>query len=81
MALHIRLGRWLTAFCLVIGLLLVGGLGPRPATAELRIDVTQGRADPMPIAIGDFSASETASAQIGRDMAGVISANLQRSGL
>jgi TolB protein len=81
MTRHIRLGRWLTALFLVVGLLQVGGAGLRPANAELRIDVTQGRADPMPIAVGDFSASETASAQIGRDMAGVISANLQRSGL
>ena len=69
--------------CLVPGGLMPGGLGAGSgaAQAELRIDVTQGRADPMPIAISDFSAKDIASAKIGRDMASVISANLERSGL
>lgn len=51
------------------------------ARAELRIDITQGKVDPLPVAIADFSGSNGESAQIGRDIAAVIAANLERSGL
>ncbi len=51
------------------------------AHAELRVDITQGKAEPMPIAVADFFGSTGSDAQIGRDMAGVIAADLQRSGL
>lgn len=81
MTLHTRLGRSLAALILVQLVAWSAGLATGTAVAELRIDVTQGRADPMPIAIGDFSATDIPSTKIGRDMAGVISANLQRSGL
>jgi TolB protein len=81
MAVHVRSVRWLTAIFLVQLMAWSASVFVAPAQAELRIDVTQGRADPMPIAIGDFSAADIASTKIGRDMAGVISANLQRSGL
>ena len=49
--------------------------------ADLRIDVTQGRADPMPIAITVFKSNESKIANIGKKISGVISANLERSGL
>jgi TolB protein len=70
-------------FVVLLACLVPGGLaaGAGAAQAELRIDVTEGRADPMPIAISDFSSQDTKSANIGRDMASVISANLERSGL
>ena len=64
--------------CLVLASLLYTG---QMARAELRIDVTQGRADPMPIAVADFVTRDPASTQIGEDLAGVIAANLERSGL
>lgn len=51
------------------------------ASAELRVDITQGKAEPLPIAVTDFFGAGGNDAQIGRDMAGVIAANLQRSGL
>ena len=73
--------RMISAFrllCLLAGsLLAVPGL----AGAELRIDVTEGRADPMPIAIADFGGQDVAATKIGRDIAGVVSANLERSSL
>jgi TolB protein len=56
-------------------------LNAEMALAELRIDVTQGRADPMPIAINSFTGSDTKFDQIGKDIAEVISADLERSGL
>ena len=53
----------------------------RPARAELRIDVGQGFVSPMPIAIPDFFAQDGVSAQVGVDVASVVSADLERSGL
>ncbi|HEY5339272.1 MAG TPA: Tol-Pal system beta propeller repeat protein TolB [Rhizomicrobium sp.] len=47
-----------------------------PAAAQLRVDVTQGNVQPLPIAIPDFI-SDPAGAQI----AGVVRADLDRSGL
>lgn len=52
-----------------------------PAQAELRIDVTRGKADPLPIAIPDFMGSTAEDNDMGRRMVQVISANLNRSGL
>ena len=51
------------------------------ARAELRVDITQGKAEPLPIAVTDFFGTGGEEARIGRDMAGVIAADLQRSGL
>lgn len=52
-----------------------------PAAAELRIDITQGKVEPLPIAVTDFAGGAGEEARIGRDMAQVIAANLERSGL
>jgi TolB protein len=52
-----------------------------PASAELRIDITRGKVEPMPIAIPPFAGSGGDEAQTGRDMAQVVSADLERSGL
>lgn len=51
------------------------------ASAELRVDITQGNAEPLPIAVTDFFGATGEDARIGREMAAVISADLQRSGL
>ncbi len=51
-------------------------LQPRRAAAELRIDITRGKVEPMPIAIPDF-----AGGGIGHDIPQVISADLGGSGL
>lgn len=52
-----------------------------PALAELRVDITQGRVEPMPLAVMDFTGEDTQAAQIGKQMAQVIAADLERSGL
>ena len=49
--------------------------------AELRIDVTQGRADPMPIAVTIFKSDGIKNKNVGKKISTVISANLERSGL
>ena len=45
------------------------------------IDVSRARVEPIPIAIPDLGGADGSSSQLGRDMAGVISADLARSGL
>ena len=45
------------------------------------IDVTRARVEPIPIAITDLGGHDGASAQLGRDIAGVITNDLARSGL
>ncbi len=52
-----------------------------PARAELRIDITRGHVEPMPIAVSPFYGDRPQETQIGRDITSVISANLERSGL
>ena len=49
--------------------------------AELRIDITSGKVEPVPIAIPAFSGGAANESQAGRDIAGVVSADLERSGL
>ena len=71
-----RKGAILAALCLAIT-----GLGalaaPPSARAQVEVDVNQGAIQPLPIAIPAF----TSSGQVGADIARVISANLERSGL
>src|SRR5580704_12499590 len=55
------------------------GLAPRPACAIVRLDVTQGNIQPIPIALPDFGA--TGEAETAHDVTQIIAANLQRSGL
>jgi len=55
--------------------------GIRPAAAVLRLDVTQGNVQPMPIAVTDFGAGAPNEGEMARNVSGIISANLRRSGL
>lgn len=51
------------------------------AKAEVNIDVTQGIVEPVPIAIASFYDSSGGQAALGKQMAAVISTNLERTGL
>ena len=66
------------AVSLVLVLLMAGAW---PALAELRIDITEGKVEPLPIAITDFVGAAPEEARYGRDISGVIAADLERSGL
>src|SRR5262249_56160993 len=67
----------LTRRRLLVGAGALGVVARRSAGAVLRLDITQGNVQPMPIALPDFvSESDT-----GRNVTAVISGNLQRSGL
>ncbi len=52
-----------------------------PARAELVVDITRGFVEPLPVAVTDFFGETPDEARVGRDIAGVISGNLERSGL
>lgn len=51
------------------------------ARAEIRVDVTRGKIEPLPVAIPTFYAKNDADKEMGYKIAQVISANLRRSGL
>lgn len=51
------------------------------AQAELKIDVTRGQVNPMPIAIPEFSGGAGVDPELGRNLVEVISGDLTRSGL
>ena len=51
-----------------------------PARAQLVIDINEGVADPLPIAVTDF-VGQGEDAVLGQDIAQVIAADLERSGL
>ncbi|HVY84105.1 MAG TPA: Tol-Pal system beta propeller repeat protein TolB [Caulobacterales bacterium] len=85
-----RMIRTISATLTVMALLLVVGgpsqaqtpAAPPPAApGRLHIDITQGNLNPMPIAIPAFIATSPNAAQVGGDIASVISADLDRSAL
>ena len=64
---------------LLLAALLAIGLAVRPAAALVELNVTKGNVQPLPIAITPFLGG--ADAQLGANIAGVISDDLRRSGL
>ena len=60
-------------------LLLLGAA--MPVHAVVKIDITAGNVDPLPVAITRFVGADADTAKIGAGMTEVISANLARSGL
>ncbi|MBL8835256.1 MAG: Tol-Pal system protein TolB [Alphaproteobacteria bacterium] len=67
------------------GAMLLGGLASatalRPAQAQLRIDITRGRVEPMPIAVSPFFAAQEGERQYGDNIPQVVADDLERSGL
>ena len=57
------------------------GFPTRHAAAVLKLDVTQGNVQPVPIAIPDFIGVATQDPALGRNVSQIIASNLQRSGL
>ena len=52
-----------------------------PALAALKVDVNQGNIQPLPIAAPDFAAASPGDAAAGQNIAKVVRADLERSGL
>jgi TolB protein len=59
----------------------MAGLHVAPARAALRLDITRGNVQPMPIAIPDFIPGSPGDAETARTVTQVITNNLGRSGL
>ncbi|HWK46082.1 MAG TPA: Tol-Pal system beta propeller repeat protein TolB [Stellaceae bacterium] len=75
-------GRRTTLFALAVAVFAMAmPASPLPARAEVTLDITKGTVQPLPIALPDFSGTNPAETQTGRDMTSVISADLERSGL
>ncbi|MCI5049311.1 MAG: Tol-Pal system beta propeller repeat protein TolB [Rickettsiales bacterium] len=55
-------------------------LATQPAFAQIKINITQGHTDPLPIAVTELTGESSAS-DVGADIAQVIEGNLERSGL
>lgn len=62
---------------------IVAGLAalPPPAGAQLRVDITRGTVQPLPIAVPEFYGAQPREAEFGKNIADVIAADLERSGL
>ncbi len=56
-------------------------LAVRSAAAEVRLDITQGNVQPMPIAIPDFLGGAATDNDTAQSVSQIITANLRRSGL
>src|SRR5216684_4934382 len=69
---------FLRSIGLAAALIVAGSLAAR---AELHLDITKGKIEPLPIAIPDFAGNAPNEIQLGRDVTQVISADLERSGL
>ena len=54
---------------------------PYFASADLRIDITQGNTEPIPMAILEFNNNSKEEKQISKDINNVVKNNLSRSGL
>ncbi|MBU6476118.1 MAG: Tol-Pal system protein TolB, partial [Alphaproteobacteria bacterium] len=67
-------------YVLAVFAILVFGCAT-PARADLKIDVTRGEVNPLPIAIPDFSGSVSDNPQLGQELVQVISHDLDSSGL
>ncbi|MCP4327774.1 MAG: Tol-Pal system protein TolB [Alphaproteobacteria bacterium] len=76
MKMAVPSSRWLAVLAALLFLIL-----PQDGRAELRIDITRGNVEPLPIAIVAFHGDVEEAARIGADISSVISSDLERSGL
>jgi TolB protein len=65
---------------IVVAALALAIVAAAPARAELHLDITRGKIEPMPIAIPDFSGGANGGSAA-HDVTQVLSADLERSGL
>lgn len=65
----------------LFALVLVAGVLPMAAQAQLQIDINRANIEPLPIAVTDIHGETDTTADLGREIADVIRGNLNRSGL
>ena len=51
------------------------------ARADIHVDITKGISEPIPVAITNFASADSNAAQIGSQISGVVTSDLERSGL
>ena len=61
--------------------LAVAGMGADPLSAQLRVDITSGRVEPMPIALSPLFGASAEDSSLGAAMMDVVAADLEGSGL
>ncbi|NMM42939.1 Tol-Pal system protein TolB [Rhodospirillaceae bacterium KN72] len=66
---------------LALAVVILGTALSGPARAEVRIDITRGNVEPMPIAISEFFGLSAPETELGKNIADVIQNNLVNSGL
>ena len=70
--------------CLAFVMFMVAGLAPiiaDDATAQLRVEITEGQVAPTPIAIAEFTGPDGNVTEVGRQLTQIISDDLESSGL
>lgn len=76
---------WPRAVLVVLSLaalfVVTEGAWIRPAAAEIKIDITRGKVEPMPVAITDFLGNSPREKSIGSKLSSVLRKDLERSGL
>ncbi len=73
-------GKLTSGFRLLALIVACAGLAA-PAAAQLRVDITQGTIQPMPIAIPPFVGAAGSVDELSQNVAQVVTADLKRSGL
>ncbi|HLY07555.1 MAG TPA: Tol-Pal system beta propeller repeat protein TolB [Rhizomicrobium sp.] len=71
--------KFIASLCAVVMVLLTPGV--QSASAALQVNVNQGNIQPLPIAIPDFAADQPGDATVGQQIASVVRADLDRSGI
>ncbi|MYZ48128.1 Tol-Pal system beta propeller repeat protein TolB [Propylenella binzhouense] len=79
MALAVRFTVFLRSILVVLA--AAAALAATPAAAQLKVDITRGNVQPMPIAIPPFVGAAGSVDELSRNVSGVITADLKRSGL
>jgi TolB protein len=59
----------------------IAAMLPQPGLAQLKLDITQGNVQPIPIGLPDFIGGTPGDTEVARGITQVITANLRRSGL
>tara|TARA_B100000686_G_scaffold353570_2_gene459715 strand:- start:590 stop:1957 length:1368 start_codon:yes stop_codon:yes gene_type:complete len=74
----VKASRAIQSYLLFLAILIIV---PAQAYAQLKVDVTQGISDPLPVAIPKFYGETSLEIEIGTKIAGLIAKDLERSGL
>ncbi len=75
-----RAGGW-GLIALLFAIAVAVAVPLHPAQADLRVDITRGQVEPMPVAVSDLFGGSEEAANLGKKISQVVARNLERSGL